>query len=638
MQRPHLIATAFAVLVASVPALAADDDATIVVTATRIPTRASEVLSDVTTLTRDDIEQAGDATLPELLNSLPGIQVSAGGGRGATGTFSLRGTNSAHTLVLIDGQRVSSATVGTTAIEHLPVEQIERIEVLRGPASSLYGADALGGVIQIITRRREGKPAPEIVVGAGRYDTTVGSIAYGGRSGDTRFHIQAGEERSKGFSDVKEAKGGTYDMYNPDRDGYDNQNLTVSIEQQLSAGLAIGADYFHTRGEKHFDSTNCSSTYPWPCTADFDNRLRQTLDSLGVHADYHVTDAWTTSLRIGQSRDRLTNWQFDPVGSIVTEPQYETRDNQATWQNDIAAAGGKLMAAAEWRGVHVDSTQPLDEHDQNTMAFILGYQKWLGDHSLQASGRSDSISRLGRHNTGSLAYGYRFADRWIARGSIGTAFHAPTFNDLYWPLDTVNFYQGNPDLKPERARNRDLGVTYEALGVSANATLYYNSITDLIDYVPGTAPTYIGTMDNVSSATIKGASFQYQRASGDWHWLAAYDVLSARDDATGKVLQRRAPRSGSFEVRYHLERLNVGTQLRAVSRRFNDRSNSQTLGGYAVVNLSADYRINGDWSVNARLDNLFDKDYVVVRSTMAPYNDYAVAGRSLFVGLRYAPK
>ena len=637
MQR-CIIAAALAAFAIPHPTLAAEDEAVVVVTATRIPTRASEVLGDVTTVTRTDIEQAGGITLPELLSSLPGIQITTDGGRGANGSLSLRGTNSTHALILIDGQRVSSATAGTTAIEHLPIEQVERIEVLRGPASSLYGADALGGVIQIFTRHGDGNFAPSIVVGAGRYGTSVGSVAYGGESGDTRFHLQLGQERSTGFSDVKEAKGGPYDMYNPDRDGYNNVNASASLAQRLSADLAVGADYFHTRGAKHFDSINCSSSFPWPCTANFDNRLVQTLDSASVHTDYRVNGWWHISLRLGQSRDRLTDWQFDPVGSITAEPQYDTRNNQVAWQNDISLAGGKLMAAAEWRGVHVDSTQPLIANDQNTRALVLGYQKWFGDHSLQASGRTDSISGLGRHNTGSLAYGYRLADRWIARGSLGTAFHAPTFNDLYWPLDMVNYYQGNPNLKPEQARNRDLGLTYEATDVSASATLYYNSITNLIDFVPGTAPTFIGTMDNVDGATIKGATFQYRRRSGEWDWSAVYDVLSAHDDATGRVLQRRAPRTGNFLLRRHFGRLEIGTQLAATSSRFNDRANSQRLGGYSVVNLNADYRLDNDWSLQAKLGNLFDKDYVVVRSTLAPYNDYAVAGRSLFVSVRYAPK
>jgi vitamin B12 transporter len=426
-------------------------------------------------------------------------------------------------------------------------------------------------------------------------------------------------------------------MYHPDRDGYDNRNVSASLSQRVSSNLKIGADYLNVRGAKHFDSTSCDTTWT-VCTPNFDSRLVQTLDSASMHAEYRISPVWQTSLRLGQSSDRMTNWQFDPVGSIVTQPQFDTRQNQVSWQNDIALPVGKLIAAADWRNVRVASSQTLIANAQTTRALILGYQGWFGKHSLQASARRDDISGLGGHDTGSLAYGYRFAERWVARASIGTAFHAPTFNDLYWPLDLVNFYQGNPALKPEQARNREVGLSYEGSGTSASVTFYRNAVSNLIDFVSGTAPTFIGTMGNIGQATIKGASFQYQRHAGAWDWKAAYDVLSARDDTTGRMLQRRAPRTASFEVRRRFDSFDLGAQLTATGRRFNDRANLQTLGGYGLVNVDSGYNIDKDWSVQAKLSNLFDKNYVAVQSTLNPFNDYAVAGRSLFIGLRYSPK
>lgn len=638
VRSPFVRTTLAALIAATLTPFAAADTQTVFVTATRIPTHTSEILSDVSILEREDIQRAGNARLPDLLGNLPGVQVTTTGGPGAGGALSIRGTNATHALVLIDGQRVSSATAGTTAIEHLPLEQIDRIEVLRGPSASLYGSDAIGGVIQIFTRRGEGAPAPNLFLGAGRYGTVVSSAGYGGRSGDTSFHVQAGKEYSGGFSDIREAKGGTFEMFNPDRDGYSNNNLSASLSQHVSADLKVGADYLYTRGTKHFDAASCSSTFPWPCTPNFDSRLSQALDSAAMHAEYRVNSLWQTTLRIGESRDRMTNWQFDPVGSIATQPQYDTRQKQVNWQNDIALPLGKLLAALEWRGVHVDSTQPLIANDQITRAQVLGYQGRFGAHSFQASARRDDITGLGSHATGSFAYGYQLAERWVGRASLGTAYHAPTFNDLYWPLDQVNFYQGNPNLKPEQSRNRELGLNYEGGGVTAGATVYRNAITNLIDFVPGTAPAFIGTMGNVGKAAIKGASFQYARKVGAWDWKAVYDVLSARDVATGRMLQRRAPQTAAFEARRQFERFDLGARLTATSHRFNDRANTQMLGGYSRVDFDAGYRIDKDWSVQAKIGNLFDKDYVVVRSTLTPFNDYAVAGRSLFVGLRYAPK
>lgn len=638
--RPPVAAIVTSLLTAFISSTACATDTElgqVVVTATRTATRASEVLSDISTVEREEIERAGQNTLTELLSTLPGVQMTSNGGRGSSGSFSIRGSNTNQVLVLIDGQRLSSATTGATALEHIPLEQVERIEVLRGPASALYGADALGGVIQIFTRAGEGKPAPSLSLGVGRYGTSIGSLAYGGRSGDTRFNVQAGWESSSGFSSIKEAKGGTYDMFNEDRDPYRNLNFSGRLAQRVSSDLEIGADLMRIEAEKHFDSTNCDD-FGTVCTANFDNRQRQNLASYATYANYQVLPNWKTSLRLGQSQDKTTNWRFDPSNSLATEQRYNTTQNQMGWQNDFSTAIGKLMAALEWREAKVESTQTFVYNTQKTRALILGYQGWLGAHSLQASARTDNIERMGTHSTGSLAYGYRLTDAWTARAGVGTAFHAPTFNDLYWPLDLVNFFQGNPNLKPERARTREIGLAYDRAGVTAGITAYQNKVADLLDYVAGVAPTWIGTYGNVNNATLQGASLHYARHSSDWDMRFAYDVLSARDDLTQRTLQRRAPRTAFAELTRHIGQYDVGAKVQAVGRRFNDNANKQSLGGYAVVDLDASYRIGAGWTALAKLSNLFGKDYTLVRSTMAPYNDYAVAGRGLFLGVRYTPK
>jgi vitamin B12 transporter len=269
---------------------------------------------------------------------------------------------------------------------------------------------------------------------------------------------------------------------------------------------------------------------------------------------------------------------------------------------------------------------------------LLGYQGNFGDHSLQASARVDDIERLGSHNNGSLAYGYHVNDALIARFAVGTAYHAPTFNDLYWPLDLVNFFQGNPNLKPEKSKNKELGLSYERVGTVASMTLYHNKVVDLIDYAPGVAPSYIGTMANVNSATLKGASLSFSHRMGRWEFRSNIDILSAKDDATGKTLQRRAKQTGVVEVRNHQENFSLGAQLQGVSRRYNNSANTQKLGGYGLLNLDAEYHLERDWSLFARINNLLDKEYTLVRSTLSPYNDYATPRRNLFIGIRYQPK
>ena len=325
--RFNLAAGALA-LIAGFQAIAADQETeTVVVTATRIPTRSNDLLSDVSTIDREQLDLSGANTLPELLATLPGIQVTSNGGIGSNGSFSLRGTNTNQTLVLIDGQRMSSATTGAAALEHLPLEQVERIEVLRGPASSLYGSDAIGGVIQVFTRQREGAPAPSVSLGVGTYRTQQGSVAYGGKSGGTSFNIQAGWEGSNSFSSIKEAKGGFFDMFHPDNDSYRNNNLSARFSHKFDDSLSFGGEILHIDATKHFDATNCDD-FATVCTANYDNRQRQQLSSYSAHVAYRAAPTLKTSLRIGRSLDNTLNWRFDPAAVVQeTEQRYDTRQD-----------------------------------------------------------------------------------------------------------------------------------------------------------------------------------------------------------------------------------------------------------------------------------------------------------------------
>ncbi len=618
---------------ACVPALAQDASLTpVVVTASRQPTRVDQQLSDVSVLTRADIEAAGVTSLVQALSLLPGVQV-APDVRGANPTVFLRGANTAQTLVLVDGLRVSSATTGATALQHLPLEQIERIEVLRGPASSLYGSDAMGGVIQVFTRAQAGKPGLSASLSAGTYTTVLGSAAVSGRSGDTSYSLRAGAQSSRGFSDVRERKGGLYDAFNPDPDGYRQTNLGASLTQRVSNDLELGLGLLSSEGRKRIDSLNCDG-WGLVCTADFDNRDQQKLQTLSAHATYRVRPGWTSTLRLGTSRDDLRSWMYDPSAPSVSIARYTTTQRQASWQNDVRVGPGQLMAALEWRGQEVDTTRRLTVNSQDTAAAVLGYQAWIDDHSLQASVRHDRIQRLGEHSTGTFAYGYRFAPSWTARASVGTGFRAPSFNDLYWPVDYAFFYQGNPNLKPERSRNAEAGLSYESGANRASLTVYRNLVRDLVQ-ITTDMTTYMSTMSNVSSATLRGASLSGRTRWQDWTLAGTFDVLSARNDQTGRVLQRRVPRTATLDVSRTVGAFDLGARVQAFSERYNDVANTQRLGGYALLGLRGSYRIDRQWVLSASLDNLLDKTYAVQRGTFPPLSDYGTAGRTLMVGLRY---
>jgi vitamin B12 transporter len=617
--------TALVVAIAAAFAAQAADEDAVVVTATRTPERASALTSDVSVITREQIERAPQSSLGELLQAQPGLQISSNGGIGTPTSVSIRGGSSQQTLVLIDGERMSSSTVGTTALENIPLNQIERIEILRGPASSLYGADAVAGVIQIFTRRSEGAPHVSVEAGVGSYRTAVGSLNYGGRTGDTRFNVNLGYTDSGSFSATKP---GTYG-YNSDRDPYLNRNLSAQIAQRLDADNELGARLFYSDGTTHFDASNCDPSFT-VCTNNFDNFQKQTLTSTSVYSRNRLASNWTSELRVGQSADNLTSYYLDPVAGSVSGQGFRTTQDQYMWQNDIALSSGKLMLAAERRVEMVNSnTVAYTVDERSTNALVGGYQVWLGAHTLQASARRDDNSQFGSHNTGSLGYGYQFNPAWRATASAGTAFRAPTFNDLYWPVDFSSFYVGNPNLRPERAHNRELGLVYETAGQRFSLSAYDNRVSDLITFGNAPTPAFFVTTVNVGTAILKGATASYEARFGNWKLSGSYDVLSAKDADSGNDLIRSAKNHGSVELRYGAGRWDSGAQFVASGPRWVDAANTQRTGGFGLVNLDTRYALARAWSLIARVNNLFDKKYELVQGFNTP-------GASLFVGVRYA--
>jgi vitamin B12 transporter len=268
---------------------------------------------------------------------------------------------------------------------------------------------------------------------------------------------------------------------------------------------------------------------------------------------------------------------------------------------------------------------------RTTNALVGGYQIWLGAHTLQLSVRRDDNSQFGSHDTGSIGYGYQFNPAWRATASAGTAFRAPTFNDLYWPVDFSSFYVGNPDLRPERARNREVGLVYEAAAQRISLSVYDNRVSDLISFGNAPAPAFFVTTVNVGTAVLKGATASYNGRFGNWTLRASYDVLSAKDADSGNYLIRRAKDNGSVEWRYRAGRWDSGAQLVAAGSRWVDAANTQRTGGFGLVNADARYALVRDWSLIARVNNLFDKKYELVQGFNTP-------GASLFVGVRYAVK
>lgn len=597
-------ALAVALSIAFQPTMAApiEDEAAVVVTATRIPTRVNEVIADVTVIDRETIEQAGPATLPELLARQPGLHIADNGGRGKSASVFMRGTSSTHALLLVDGMPLGSATTGQPSLHNLPLSQIERIEILRGPASSLYGSDAIGGVIQIFTKRGAGPARVTAYVGVGSNGTREAQAGVSGSSGPFAYNFSAAHYTTDGFNvaaDPQRFNIVNSSLPNPDEDGYRNTTFTGRLVYEIAKGHELGATILEGKSRNWFDRGG-------PTVDAYNNDKTR---AYGVFLKNRLTDIWTSELRWGSSEDWSES--FAPGRSL-----FATTQVQWTWQNDLRLPVGRLMLALENTVQEVDSTTAYAVKRREVESAILGYQGNVGAHSWQAALRRDDNSQFGAHTTGSLGYGYRLGEAWQVRGSIGTAFKAPSFNQLYFP----GF--GNATLKPEKARNREIGLHWTEGGQHASVTRFDNRITDLIVGFP---------VANVGKARIEGTSLAYGFVYGAWLFDAGLDLMKPINEDTGKRLQRRPAEMLKLAVTYSPGDWKVGGEANAVGRRYDTATEGRPMGGYGVVNLFAGKTLSRDWSLEGRINNLFDREY---ENAWA----YAVPGREIFVGLRYRPK
>ena len=598
------IVIALAAGVALVSSFPVHSEETVVITATRTPRIVGELLNDVSVVSQEEIARSGQSTLADLLRSIPGVDVGNNGGPGKTTSVFLRGANSAHTLVLVDGMRINSATVGATALEHIPLGQIERIEVLRGPASSLYGADAIGGVIQIFTKAPKGPARPTLNAGAGSYGTYTAGAGWSGETNGILFGLQAGRYETAGFTAIKNPASSSF---NPDADGYRNTHFSGQVARRFGSDHEVGARVFYSDGLSHYDSS-----FP---ARGFDFRLAQTLSSQQLYSRNRLAPNWQSVLRYGDSEDESTN-----ITDAASRSVFRTRQGQLSWQNDIMLGDHVLIAGIERLNQKVDGDTSYVVNERVITSVLAGFQGRFGDHRLQLNLRNDNNSQFGNRTTGMAGYGYQITPALRASLNTGTGFNAPSFNQLYFP----GF--GVPTLRPEQAVNREAALHFDNGSSQAGIVTYRNRVTDLI---VNTGPSFAPT--NVGEASLSGTSLTYKGQLGNYRVRANLDLQDPKDAATGNLLPRRAKQHLSASLTRTFGRWTVGTELSASSERYDNAANTLRLGGYGIVNAYLDYAIEPSWSVLARFNNLFNKSYELVR-------DYGVPGANFFVALRYQPR
>ena len=590
----------------------------VVVTASRTPQTRESVIADVNVIDEEDIQRTGQSTLVELLAQQPGIEITSSGGAGTLSSIFMRGTNSGHVVVLIDGMRVDSATVGSTAIENLPVGQIDKIEILRGPATSLYGQDAIGGVIQIFTKRGQDKTRFNANLGYGSYNTKRADAGVNGKINDTNFALSVSSLNTRSFSAI-DTQNADYN----DRDANRNLAFSGNISHQIELGHEIGLQFLHSDGHVHFDNSCPLFDASFNCvTTPFDSQSDAKQYSYAIYSHNQFTDFWLSKLRIGQSVDESRTFDFN---SLLGGDFFQTKQFQFNWQNDFKLPLGTLTLMYDGLQQKVNSTVNYDVKKRDNDGFVASYLVNKNAQSFQLSVRHDSNTQFGGKSTGNIGYGFSITPQWRANASFGTAFKAPSFNDLYFPLF------GNPNLKPEQSRNIEASLRYQTNATSASATIYRNKVRDLIGFDNAT-----NSVININKASIEGLSLNVNQRLGDFNLGANVDFQAPEDDKTDHLLVRRSNRHASANLSYNWGDWRFGAETVASSVRYNDAANSSVLAGYAIVNATANYTFSKDWSAQARANNILDKKYALGLDFGG--EAYNTPGANLFFSIRYQPE
>ncbi len=554
----------------------------VVVTASRGASPAT-TMRDAVVITREDLDAAGSLSLGEVLQRRAGVELRATGGPGQPQTLFIRGAGSAQTLVLVDGLRVGSATVGTTSIEHIPLEMIERIEVVKGPLSSLYGPEAIGGVIQVFTR---GKDVPHLFASAG-YGTDNDRRASAGITtvdADTRLAL------SMGFRDV-DARSATNPRafgYNPDRDPHRNYFGNVKIAQRWWQGETIELDAFATRSRTHFDA------------GPGDDRDDHAVSGARLTSANQLAPWWSSRVSIAEGIDRL-----DIRGSF---PGFlETRQDQAAWLNEMTIPAGKITLGAETvrQKVKSDEGTPFSTTKRDTNSAFIGVTEAYAGHRFEASARRDEDDQFGSRNTGSTSYGIDLPQWARISATYARGFRAPTFFDLYGP--SFPGAQPNPALVPEQSRSTEyalqsLAGVRERWRVSAFDHRFDNLIVfDAAQEMPV----------NVARARARGIDVEAEATWWATRFRVTFTAQHARDDVSGHRLQGRAERFGSVDASRSFGPFTVSAGVLASGARYDSTTEAPAsrLPGYAVVDARVSYKFAKFWSAELSAVNLGDRRY-----------------------------
>lgn len=581
----------------------------VVVSATRLPQSADETLASVTVITAEDIQKSQARFLADVLEGQPGLFISRNGGPGKNTSVFMRGTESDHVLVLVDGVRAGSATLGTFSFADFPVHLIERVEIVRGPRSSLYGADAIGGVIQIFTKKGQSEPSVTGGLGVGSDHTLQGDVRVSGSHDKVYGSLGLQGFDTQGENSCRPEAGtdfrGCY-ATEPDKDGYRNQGGNAAVGYTFSPGNLIELSGNYISFENEYDG--------------YYNRSEGDQNQITLHGEALPSDSWSLSFNAGRSEDNSDNFS-----DIASPSRFNTQKDSVSVINGWQATEHVLFSfGVDYLNESVDSSEVFTTNERDNLGGFVQVGAEYGAFNLELSGRHDDNESFGSHMTGGVAVGYALTKTLRLTSSYGTAFKAPSFNELYFPG------YGNPNLKPEESKTTEVGLKYQDVAHSAYVTVYDSRVDDLIaaDSTNNFSPA------NISEARIRGLETGVGFRQEAWHWGADLSVVHAENQDAGyqgNQLPRRPERTLKVYADYTAERWSSGLDVISTGQTWDDLANTQPLNRWTRFDLRADYSLTPDWLLQGKIENLLDEDYETAGYYIEP-------GLGFQLSVRYQPQ
>ncbi len=594
----------------------------LVVTSGRQTEPKTAAVAATSVFNRADIERLQARNVPDLLARVPGVFTRSSGG---LISYSVRGTKSAQTLVLVDGQRVASASSGIARLDYLSIDNIERVEVSRGARSSLYGADAIGGVIQIFTRRGGNGLQPSVRLATGSQQTYQRSASLSGGDQASNFSLGASLDESSGHDSTRDNAGA-----DSDADGTRNQAQYLTLDHQFNDSWQAGLTYNEQFGKNEYD--DAYEQVP----ASPSDQFR--VGSASSYLQGQLSDAWLSRLEVGRSYDR--NKAVDAASPWSNGLNATTR-HSASWLNHLAVdPAQQLTLGADWYDDQLDSSTAYPEDSRSNKAAFVQH-RFNGERLLSELGmRHDDNQLYGSENTwnGMLGLPVNADQQWLLSYSEG--FRAPTFADLYYPG------AGNPDLQPETSKTWELQWR-QALGdAELETSVYRNDIDNLITF-SGMQP------ENVGQARINGFESSISADLLGWQTALSLSLLDPRNRDNGRTLQLTPKRTLSLDTDRHFGVYSIGASWRVVSQSFDYSivdasytSERQTVPGYGLVDLRSSWQASQSLRFDLQLNNALDRDYYTslyqrfdanyIQPPGAPYG-YQEPGRTALLALTWTP-